>query len=277
MVSERLAREWSVLVRLAGRWAPVAKPLPSPAAPEDPALGASAQRAQENRELLREVFSIVLVRDPMSPSANAGYRAQFVGLLHTLNQGASLEGVYNGLTHSSAYRELELRGAAASDAEVLAFARLLAGLEEALPAATVFDSSSARPLKILSFEELANPTGSPAPAPSPSALAAASVSPERYAEIFKGATRYTLKRVAGDEALKVIAAKKASPGALAAWYGKWVLAANAFGVDFGIPLRHHGEEEFHRRWANEAPLDRLTWEVLTRVHRILNAKLPQGQ
>ncbi|MCM2278819.1 MAG: hypothetical protein NDJ89_12155 [Oligoflexia bacterium] len=260
--TERLEHEWKLVNRYARRAFPALRPLLPAASPRPEArlLGDNAQRALENRELLREIFAIALGRDPMSP--NAGNRSEFSGLLATLNQGASLEGIYNGLTHSSDYRELELSGGQAVPAQLRVFSGVLGLLEPELPAPTVFRPSDARPLKVLSLDSLLE---EPKPEPAPS------FKPGDTASIFAGASVYTLKRVAGDEAMKVIAAKQAAPEKLADWYGTWAVRMLSFGVDFGIDLRNKPEEGFHRHWARQAPQDRLLWEVLNRVHRVLNA------
>jgi hypothetical protein len=111
--------------------------------------------------------------------------------------------------------------------------------------------------------------GKPAPtgAPRPS-LSALQVQLE---STFQKASVFTLKRVLGDEALRVIAMKESSPQALHQWYARWVVRVLAHKVDFGVSVRHKPEEKWHLEWAARNSSDRLRWEVLTRVQRILNA------
>src|SRR4051794_11900556 len=51
-------------------------------------------------QLLREVFRVVLLREP----ANAG---EFNAYLSPIAQGGSIEGVYNGIVYSGSYKQLE--------------------------------------------------------------------------------------------------------------------------------------------------------------------------
>lgn len=59
-----------------------------------------AKKAKANSEIFHEMFVVVFMREPKD-------RSEFGNWVDTLNQGASLEGVYNGLTHSEEYRRLE--------------------------------------------------------------------------------------------------------------------------------------------------------------------------
>ena len=86
---------------LQGGQSPLAKHCPTagihaPLTPSD-----AAAQAKENSELLQEVMRVVFNREPRD-------RAEFGTLLDTLNQGASIEGIYNGFTHSSDYRKIEV-------------------------------------------------------------------------------------------------------------------------------------------------------------------------
>ncbi len=98
---------------------------------------------------------------------------------------------------------------------------------------------------------------------------------EELEKIFKTASIYTLKRYLASQALRVIRQKSTqankSPEILAQWYSHWVThLVKDRKVDFGLELRNRPEEEFHFKWAMEADTDILTWEVLNRVHRLLN-------
>jgi hypothetical protein len=41
-------------------------------------------------------------------------------------------------------------------------------------------------------------------------------------------------------------------------------------VDFGVALRNKADEAFHLKWATEVSEDQIIWEVLNRLHRVLN-------
>jgi hypothetical protein len=268
--------------------------------------GASAKASKANAELLHEVWKVVLIREPKD-------RSEFGSLVDTLNQGASFEGIYNGFTHSSDYRELEEANRGASPEAVRTFGEELALLEAELPVPTEFSTHAAQPLarpvdpgedpaakgaaagggggggnpsQGVDVVEFGKKKEAPAAAavqpaapesqPSPRKIDVAEAAP-RYSAQFVGASIYTLKRILGDEALKVVAAKKDFREKLALWYSKWVLHACSRGVDFGIPQRNKPDEAFHYQWAMSNTEDRLDWEVLNRVHRILNEANRQKQ
>ncbi len=231
----------------------------------------NARRAKANAELLQEVFRVVFVREPKSP-------AEFGNWVDTLNQGASLEGVYNGFTHSSTYRELETSKKGAAPSAIQVFAEELALLELELAEPTKFSDKDAQPLVVLGQIDLSTPvTAEERYAP----FAKASAEPKKksdasqltgqYSKIFLSSSLFTLKRVLGDEALKVIGEKRASKELLATWYSRFVVRIAARGVDFGVPLRNNVFEKFHYDWAIENSEDRLSWEVLNRLHRAVNA------
>lgn len=237
---------------------------------EDAAAGLtseSAKRSKENAELLHEMFVVVMQKEPKD-------RAEFGNFVDTLNQGASFEGVYNGFTHSAVYRKLETLNATASAAIVRVFVEELELLDAELPARTRFTDTSARPLPppvtpgLESFENEGN--GMQGNGTQTVDFADNVPLAEQYFRIFRHASPFTLKRVLGDEALKVIAAHEADRKTLASWYSKWVTHTISRKVDFGLELRNKPDEQFHYQWALSASEDRLKWEVLNRVHRILN-------
>ena len=41
-------------------------------------------------------------------------------------------------------------------------------------------------------------------------------------------------------------------------------------VNYGIALRNKADEAFHYKWAVENAGDPVKWEVLNRLHRVLN-------
>lgn len=252
--SEQLRSEWdALLVVLKGGSSPLAGKQNQD---EGLQLSQEARNAQINGQLLSELYQVVLIREPAS-------KDEFGSLQNALNQGGSLEGVYNGFTHSGLYRRLEVASGTAKSETIQAFAEILAELQRDLPQPTFFDLSSTRPLAVLGeaterVQEFSGGTGVSTP------------SAEAYATLFQKASFYTLKRVIGDEALKVVAAQRSSPEALAQWYGKWVVRMAEKKVDFGLPARNRGDEAFHREWAKTNSQDRLNWEVLNRVHRVLN-------
>lgn len=238
-------------------------------APADPAraeAAAWAKASRGNAEFLQEVFRVVWLQEPTD-------KAEFGNWVDTLNQGASFEGVYNAFTHASHYRELEQRNRGASVAALRAFTEELAALSVELPQPTRFTTSAASPLP-MPVEPSAeggsaeSDLGDSRPTRPPGDL---SKLREEYAGVFVGASVFTLKRVLGDEALKVLTSKSQYREKLAEWYGKWVVRMCGRGVDFGLALRNKPDEALHYQWALQATMDRIVWETLNRLHRVINA------
>jgi hypothetical protein len=247
---------------------PSVSPLPSQSGvPVDP-----AEKAKMNAELLREMFLVVYQREPND-------RAEFGTYVDTLNQGASFEGVYNGFTHNDIYRQLETKNRGASPSALKAFVEELIELEAELPEPTLFTEKSALPLANVEM-----PTGvvdnvgqapvvdsMPFEAPSPKPVDKKALT-EQYTRLFLGASIFTMKRIIGDEALKVMAIKREYREKFAQWYSRWVVRMCGKGVDFGLALRNKSDEQFHYNFALGISEDRLQWEVLNRLHRVLNEK-----
>jgi hypothetical protein len=257
-------------------------------------ISANARNSKANSELLHEMYEIVYIREPKD-------RSEFGSMVDSMNQGASLEGVYNGYTHSADYRKLEIANAGASPEALQVFGQELAILELELPTPADFDAAATQPLAMP-----VDPASAPAPLPTPvrtehadgvhvieygkvpepgaePSLSSPVPKPDintladRYTKQFVGASIFTLKRVLGDEALHVVADKKQHPEKLAMWYAKWVVHMAARGVDFGIALRNKPDFQFHYDWAIKAGQDRIEWEVLNRIHRVLNEANKQKQ
>jgi hypothetical protein len=211
---------------------------------------ASAQRAQRNSEMLKEMYLVVLRREPQD-------KAEFGNWVDSLNQGASIEGVYNGFVHSSVYKNLEAGSGAASAGALKVFGELFSALTQILPEAQRGD--------------LADEHESPAGVDVVEFKGKKSPAPESASKKLIGTSLYALKRILGDEALKVVAHQSRNyRGELAQWYSKWAVSMNAYQVDFGLALRHKPEEKFHYDWALAADDDQIRWEVLNRIHRVMN-------
>lgn len=189
--------------------------------PNEPVVSKSAVKNRTNAEMLSEIYTVVYNVPPRD-------RYEFANLLNALNQGASLEGIYNGFVHSSRYLELEKSSPPAAEKGFKTFFELLGNLESALFIKTKFE------------------------------------------ETFQGVSVFALKRILGDEALKVIYEKKVSHEKLCHWYANWAFRMTSKNVNFGIVLRNKPDETFHYSWAIKATDDQLTWEVLNRIHRMMN-------
>lgn len=256
------------VVWIAGSSSENTTPTPNKSMTAEEYTSAAAKNAKANAEILREMLQVIMDREPKD-------HAEFGNWVDTLNQGASLEGVYNGLTHSADYRKMEVTHPGATIDALKLFGEELAYLEIELPVATQFDSLSASPLplsgaaeqvpqKVMEIDQVVVTEAKQDIRP----LA------EKYSKTFVGASNFTLKRVLGDEALKVIAKKLEYREKLALWYSKWAVRTNQRGIDFGISLRNKSDEAFHYKWVLDTVAsgreDRIKWEVLNRLHRLLN-------
>jgi len=256
---------------------PTSIPSVAPSGTPEEFSSVDANRTKANSELLQEVYRVVFMKDPKD-------RTEFGSYVDSMNQGASLEGIYNGFTHSSDFRQLETENQGSSSEALRVFSEELAAFQMDLPEASKFDERAAQPLSMpvdpgipSSGETLefgTKPFGGPSPSP---AAVDQRMLAERYIKIFVGSSIFTLKRILGDEALKVMASKREYREKFALWYGKWVTRALSRKVDFGLELRNKPDEKFHYQWALTATEDRLQWEVLNRVHRILNEANRQKQ
>jgi hypothetical protein len=271
-VTTQARLEWDNFVGTIKPEAPTRVAPPVNTTTDEKYVSNAAKNAKQNAEILHEIFLVVYMSEPKD-------RANFGNWADTLNQGASLEGVYNGLVHSTEYRQLESSKAAPTGA-LRIFADELALIEKELPQPTQFDPLSSAPIK----PELAPPPGPPAEIdftkPSPSPTEAENLPPkvlaDKYAKQFVGASIFVLKKVLGDEALKLVSQKTEYREKLAFWYSKWAVRMAGRNIDFGVPLRNSTDESFHYKWALSSNEDRIKWEVLNRIHRILNdANRPQ--
>jgi hypothetical protein len=235
----------------------------------------AATQNKQNAELLQEVYLVVYAKAAVSQSG-------FGSLVAALNQGASLEGVYNGIVHSADFRKLESDHPGASPMALRFFSEELARTELEMSSITIFPSTSAQPLSApvepLGTEEEngeidfpGSPTVTKEPSPSPSVVKPTERALMlKYYSDFSGASFYTLKRVLGDELLRLCAEKSGDQKELAKWYGAWVNRMDGLKIDFGLALRNNPDPELHRGWAMSVSSDRLRWEVLNRIHRVIN-------
>jgi hypothetical protein len=242
------------------------------------------------------MYRVVFLSEPADSS-------WFGSVVDTLNQGASIEGVYNGWVHGNEYRILENEAKIAPPRAVSLFARELALIESEMEKARVFTPEDARAPALTGLEEghrmpgrraesAEAPSGQASSAPSESVfgkplsgealtqktnsrLDPSSLVP-RYEQAFLGANLFTLKRILGEEALRLIEQKERKTGALIDWYGAWAVALAERKIDFGVPQRNLADFDFHKSWAAKAERDRLVWEVLNRLHRVVNSSLSSG-
>jgi len=226
----------------------------------------ASELAKENSELLSEMMRVIFDKEDVDNRTNFGE------LAHSLNQGASLEGIYEGIIMGSHYRALESKSQAASPNELKAFAIELADLQLSMKNPSVFNSADAKKAPSIDY-----PDGSSADIPTASSGSQVVEKKKDRMQLqtellqtFIGASGYTLKRTIGEEALKKIDEMKNDSGDLAQWYAHFVLHMCETKVDFGLELRNRPDFDFHFKFAQKMALDRVKWEVLNRYHRYFN-------
>ncbi len=228
-----------------------------------------AKKSKVNSEILSELLRVVLLdKNPQ--------RSSFFSYVENMNQGASIEGIYNGITRSDVYRKLEISNPGSLPATLRVFGEELQKIQKAMPAATTFEVSMTEPLPlpqhpggVIAFTQK----------PPPETIVFDGEKPQddqktwsaqQYAKFFVGSSYFTLKRVLSDELLKLINVKAFDKSVLAKWYGDWVGSLSSHQLDFGLELRNKSDAKYHEKWATEAELDLVKWEALNRVQRILN-------
>ncbi len=228
--------------------------------------------ARENQELLAEMIRVVFDREESEDQAD------FEALARTLNQGASLEGIYRGLIMGSRYRALESNSQAAAPRVLKVFAIELSELQEGMREPTRFDPEQARQVPRIDFPEDVVPGGPKAQfvaTPDPASLKRPDKNEnlKQILKIFIGASPYTLKRILGEEALRKFDEAGEDPSVIPLWYAGLSVRLSSSNVDFGLELRGKPDFEFHKNFARRIALDRVKWEVLNRYHRYLNAAI----
>lgn len=216
-------------------------------------------------EVLRELYQVVLLKVPQD-------RAAFGNWVDSLNQGASIEGVYNGFTHSKEYRDLEKHETNVAKPEaVQIFVDQWFYFQRELSKKSELRATDALPLRELGFSELEK--SSPAKSSNPSLI----LSQENVAKsAFSKASVFTLKRVLGNQALLWVAEgrREGENASFPLRYANWVMECVRSKIDFGLLLRNRDDAPFHAQWAaRELKSKRgiLEWEVLNRIHRMLNS------
>ncbi len=200
-------------------------------------------QSELNKEILEEMVVVVLQKEPQEWSSLSSF-------LEALDQGASYEEVYRGMIRSPEYQRLEQESGGASVEALKVFSALLSELEKQLPAPTPMDT-------LLQAAQVSKETSQ-------------STEVKDLSSAFVGVPLFTLKKIIGEEALKVIAAQSEYREKLALWYSKWAIQMAKRSVDFGFEVRNNQNEAFYYRWALAQSRDLLQWEILNRFHRLLN-------
>jgi hypothetical protein len=242
-------------------------------ATEDDKKQSAGELAKANLELLSEIMKVVFNEKEVEDKSNFGE------LAHSLNQGASLEGIYRGIIMGSRYRGMEAKSKAASPTVLKAFAHEMAEIQTDMKDPTVF-TQEARKIPSIEFPD-ENTAGGDIPTAAANSQDITQKKDKKeimnsLLQMFIGASPYTLKRVLGEEALKKMDEMKDSPGEMAQWYAKTTTQLCESKIDFGLAQRNLTDFDFHFKFAQKMAPDRVKWEVLNRYHRYLNAAIDQS-
>ncbi len=220
--------------------------------------------ARANSELLAEMIKVTFDLNEIED------RPFFGSLAHSLNEGASLEGIHRGLLSSSRFRSLETSTRAVSPKVLRLFANELYEVRQGMRNPTPFDRlTSKKPMEIeFPSEEAKEVEVSSEPVFQAPASKEAEI--QLYLSTFIGATHFTLKRILTTEALKKMDEMKDSSGEFAQWYAKMAIRYSSYGLDLGLPQRSDPNFDFHFKFAQTMAMDRVRWEVLNRIHRYIN-------
>ena len=262
------------LVRLFGFSDPIADAAKAVSSDEiDQRLPPSS--AGVNLQILKEMYQVIFLRESTGP-------VEYGGLLNSLSQGASFEGVYNGLMVSAEYRRLEAESRPAVPKTIRLFAEELTRLQMELPRdqRTPITAELSKPQGgVVELPEggvdpspVASVSHEPQPSslPSGDSVAEAAALMDQIEGAFLETNLFTMKRVLGSEVFKVISAKKATRNVLATWFGLWSARMAERGIDFQYEQRNSTDADSYAEWAFGASTDRIQWEVLYRLHRVLN-------
>ncbi len=229
---------------------------------------------KRNAAFIKEAHLVILEREVRAEEFNRWINA--------LNQGASYEGIVNGLSLGDEYRSKE-SGVAPPEA-----LRMYARIMTRLAIDETYDSKKF-PAPPLGTEtpngnessaskgkqgdggnkteiEMQNSVTPPAPSKEYENKLLA-----EFAQKGVNKPLYVLKRECAREALKVMDTKKIYREKLATWYGYFAAYTNSYKVDFGINDRNVATDMTHYQWALSASEDRIKWEIFNRIHRLFNS------
>ena len=233
-----------------------------------PSKKSAGERARENSELLSEMLRVIL-NDPKFDN-----KKEFGEFVLTLNQGASLEGIYRGIIMGTQYRALESNSQAASPTELKAFAVEMVDLQESMKNPSIFTAEESKKTPNIEFPDgNLESKGVKGALPSSRIKKTNTEARDELLRIFIGSSSFTLKRLLGEEALKKLDEVKDNSGELAKWYADFVVRFSNHNIDFGLELRNKPDFDLHFKFAQTMSLDRVKWEVLNRYHRYLNHQI----
>ena len=125
---------------------------PTPAAVTPPPV-------KPNADLLTEMFQVVFQKPEIED------KPLFTSLVSSLNQGASLEGIYNGLVLGATYRGMESKGSAAIPAAIKFFVAELSELQVGMKSPTLYNKDMPKLVPTISYPAGMHPKAAGLPKP----------------------------------------------------------------------------------------------------------------
>lgn len=214
-----------------------------------------------NAEFIKELFMDTLQREPSSNESTS--------MMTTLDQGAHFEGMYNGIIYSPVYK-LKEKGLASVET-VRIFSEIMTYLyfenkKENMDTNKNLNTDQELPkTEIPTVNKVENKKYQPT-----KEEYALKIQEFKQIAIQEEYSFHTLKRIMGEEMLKTLDVMKKYKEKLATWYGKTAIFLNKYNIDFGIQKRNNMDETYHYRWALYVDEDRIKWEMLHRLHVIMN-------
>ncbi len=204
------------------------------------------EHQKRNAAFIKEAHEVILGR--------AVRAEEFNRWMNALNQGASYEGIFNGLSLGDEYRSKEV-GVAPPDS-----LRMYARIMTRLTLDAQYESKK--------FDDAGDGDRKSAVIPPAPTKEQENKLLSEFARKGVNKPLFVLKRECAQEALKVMDLKKSYREKLATWYGHFAAFTNEFKVDFGIADRNVANDVTHYRWALSASEDRIKWEIFNRIHRL---------
>ena len=240
--------------------------------PSSLSVASQPNDTQALAQLYNEMIEVVFEQSPQNKS-------DFFEKVGALTQGASLEGVYNGLTHSDYYKNYESQSKLVSPKALQFFATEYADLILSLKNEFEITDGLKAPLGDVEF-----PTGydDQKQKSATQKLETKGKSKQQLSlelqSFFQDSKFAVLKRVLGDALLLKLDEGIKDQKYFEAWYSSFCQHYSGLGVDFGLSLRNQAQGDFHagwyrdisKRWGVDVARDRVAWESLNRIHRVMN-------
>ena len=199
------------------------------------------ERRRINRRFIKDIYREVFARSLHD-------KLIYENWMNVLTQGASVEGVYRGLVLSVEYQKME---------------------KGRVPRAALdFFAEEVVRLQYEKFEKrYQNRTGKKLVP-----IEIIKLGKKELMKQYAGAPLFSLKRVLGEAMLSRLSALQEDRDARSRWYAEIVSRWSNLGVEFNYVTRNSKNYKLHKDWAHWNSLGRIQWEILYRVHCIMNVR-----